>query len=299
MGQICFGTQNVVGARIDGRADQDWTVNSARGTHLRFLTCDNGTTTLDERMRITNAGIIQCGTSGVLKAEINNAVSGHQFISQCSDNNNGFEIYQQHGSTSTRNTLAVYDNRGSSASKQLAFAVVGNGNVSVPNGNIVMGNTYGIDFSPTGDGSGTDTSELFDDYEEGTWLPTLAFGGGSTGLTYNSRSGSYVKIGSFVYCVGQLDLSAKGSSTGSAVFGGLPYTVGDHVSGSSQEGSGYLTWWQSMGTNLNYPTSFWVSESTTGATIYIGNGTAVQNLTHSDFNSSSQTRFVIQYRTAT
>ena len=64
-----------------------------------------------ERLRITSAGIIQCGTSGVLKAEINNAVSGHQFISQCSDNNNGFEIYQQHGSTASRNTLAVSDTR--------------------------------------------------------------------------------------------------------------------------------------------------------------------------------------------
>ena len=50
MGQICFGTQNVVGARIDGRADQDWTLASARGTHLRFLTCANGSTTLTERL---------------------------------------------------------------------------------------------------------------------------------------------------------------------------------------------------------------------------------------------------------
>ena len=63
MGQICFGTQNVVGARIDGRADQDWTVGSARGTHLRFLTCDNGTTTLDERMRISNDGDLLVGTT--------------------------------------------------------------------------------------------------------------------------------------------------------------------------------------------------------------------------------------------
>ena len=168
-----------------------------------------------------------------------------------------------------------------------------------PSGQIWVKSGGGIDFSATGDGSGTSTSELFDDYEEGTWLPTLAFGGGSTGLTYNSRSGSYVKIGSYVYCVGQLDLSAKGSSTGNAVFGSLPYTAGDHVSGSSHEGSGSITWWQHMGTNLNYPTSFWVSESTTGSTIYQGNGSAVANLTHSDFNNNSQFRFVVHYRTAT
>ena len=61
MGQICFGTQNVVGARIDGRADQDWTVGSARGTHLRFLTCGNGSTSLIERLRIDNAGRVIVG----------------------------------------------------------------------------------------------------------------------------------------------------------------------------------------------------------------------------------------------
>ena len=64
-----------------------------------------------ERLRINSSGTIQCGTSGVLKAEINNSVNGHYFVSQCSDNNDGFEIYQQHGSTASRNTLAVYDNR--------------------------------------------------------------------------------------------------------------------------------------------------------------------------------------------
>ena len=58
-------------------------------------------------------------TSGILKAEINNSVSGHYFVSQCDDNQNGFEIYQQHGSTATRNTFAVYDNRRGSKAESL------------------------------------------------------------------------------------------------------------------------------------------------------------------------------------
>ena len=84
-----------------------------------------------EALRITSGGTIQCGTNGVLQAFINNSVSGHQFISQCSDNNNGFEVYQKHGSTTTRNTFAVYANTGSSASKQLQFAVRGDGNIGI------------------------------------------------------------------------------------------------------------------------------------------------------------------------
>jgi len=59
MGQICFGTQNVVGARIDGRADQDWTLGSARGTHIRFLTVENGSTSLTERLRIHSTGQVE------------------------------------------------------------------------------------------------------------------------------------------------------------------------------------------------------------------------------------------------
>ena len=69
MGQICFGTQNVVGARIDGRADQDWTLASARGTHLRFLTCANGSTTLTERLRIDNAGNTHFGSGAAIAAQ--------------------------------------------------------------------------------------------------------------------------------------------------------------------------------------------------------------------------------------
>ena len=70
-------------------------------------------------------GKVQMGNNSVLKAEINNSVAGHQFISQCTDNNNGFEIYQQHGSTGSRNTLAVYDNR--SGSKIDSLLIRGDG----------------------------------------------------------------------------------------------------------------------------------------------------------------------------
>ena len=70
-------------------------------------------------------GKVQMGASTTLQAFINNSVSGHQFISQCSDNNNGFEIYQKHGSTATRKTLAVYANTGNSAAKQIQFEVRG------------------------------------------------------------------------------------------------------------------------------------------------------------------------------
>ena len=118
-------------------------------------------------------------------------------------------------------------------------------------------------------------------------------------MTFNSRSGSYVKIGRYVYCVGQLDLTAKGSSTGNATFTGLPYTVGDFVSGSSHEGTGAITWWANTNTTDNW--SFWVSEGTTTATIHgtFGNGAgSVSTTNNGHYNNNSQFRFWLAYMAA-
>ena len=66
-----------------------------------------------------------------------------------------------------------------------------------PRGNVVLAEGQGIDFSAT---SGTGTSELFDDYEEGDWAP--AYGTTGTGFdsaTYDYQFGKYTKIGNMVY----------------------------------------------------------------------------------------------------
>ncbi len=53
-------------------------------------------------------------------------------------------------------------------------------------------------------------------YKEGTWTPALSFGGGSTGITYGSRTGTYVQTGKWIYFTIQMTLTNKGSSTGTA-----------------------------------------------------------------------------------
>ena len=70
------------------------------------------------------------------------------------------------------------------------------GNLSITNGNVVIGTAgKGIDFSATSSGSGTMTSELLADYEEGTWTP------GFTGTVVGTLTtdGKYTKIGNIVY----------------------------------------------------------------------------------------------------
>jgi hypothetical protein len=72
------------------------------------------------------------------------------------------------------------------------------GNHVITNGNVVVSSGYGIDFSAT---AGTGTSELFSDYEEGTWTATLfdASSGGNASST--TATGRYTKIGRVVNCI--------------------------------------------------------------------------------------------------
>jgi len=97
------------------------------------------------------------------------------------------------------------------------------GDVKVLTGNLVIGTSgQGIDFSAT---AGTGTSELLDDYEEGTWTP--AFSGGDYTFTYNRQKGSYTKIGNrvFIDCVLYVHPTTAPSGTvdGNLAVTGLPY----------------------------------------------------------------------------
>lgn len=62
-----------------------------------------------------------------------------------------------------------------------------------------------------------------DDYEEGTWTPTLGGSGGTSGQSYNARSGRYVKIGKLVFVVFDIQMGTKGTLTGNLEIQGLPF----------------------------------------------------------------------------
>jgi hypothetical protein len=68
-----------------------------------------------------------------------------------------------------------------------------------------------------------------DDYEEGTWTPTI-FGETTVGTTtYTAQNGSYTKIGRLVYVTYYVAWSAA-TGTGSMCLGNLPFTSGGSVS---------------------------------------------------------------------
>ncbi|NBS68633.1 hypothetical protein EBT31_06920 [bacterium] len=66
-------------------------------------------------------------------------------------------------------------------------------------------------------------ANTLDDYEEGTWTPSITFGGASVGMT-GTFAGRYTKVGRAVTVNGIMALTSKGSSTGIARIAGLPFT---------------------------------------------------------------------------
>jgi hypothetical protein len=121
-------------------------------------------------------------------------------------------------------TLSFLTSSGDTPSAALTLnedrtATFANG-ITLTDGNLVVASGHGIDFSAT---AGSGTSELLDDYEEGTWSPS--FSGAGT-PSYNSQFGRYTKIGRVVYCT--IAIRATSVSGASNIeIAGLPFTPAD------------------------------------------------------------------------
>jgi len=95
-------------------------------------------------------------------------------------------------------------------------------------GNIVIATSgKGIDFSAT---SGSGTSELFADYEEGTWTPNQGSGLTVTGVF--ASSGTYTKIGRMVFVTARITASVSMTLTGGFICSNLPFAIGAAATGS-------------------------------------------------------------------
>ena len=146
-----------------------------------------------------------------------------------------------------------------------AMRITSNKNVEIQDGDLVIGTSgHGIDFSAT---SGTGTSELFDDYEEGTWSPVYAPQSGSfTTMTMEIFDAVYTKIGNtvFISAFMRTDNVDMGTASGTLRITGLPFAPSSVVSTGGIEvsfaggfgGDHPLSgWFESSYIQLSYRTS--------------------------------------------
>jgi hypothetical protein len=83
--------------------------------------------------------------------------------------------------------------------------------------------------------SASSNVNTLDDYEEGTWTPTLKTTSTNfSSITYSSQIGDYVKIGSYIYCQFFVQIASVSGGSGNIQLTGLPFAS----SGSGRPNSG-------------------------------------------------------------
>ena len=111
---------------------------------------------------------------------------------------------------------------------QIATPITFAGDVTLSTGNLVIGTDgKGIDFSVTSSGSGTMTSELLADYEEGTFIAAYRSNSATIVMT-TGNTGRYTKIGRVVTIQATITTdSFSGGTLGNFLyFTGLPFVAG-------------------------------------------------------------------------
>jgi hypothetical protein len=181
-----------------------------------------------ERLRIDSSGRVQIGgVTGPTNAKLfvagtnsTNYLTFRNTSASDSDggrwNNIRFQGTQSGGEVSDLVHLQG-NHHGSSDDEKGAFEVlINDGNDgSSPNKRIRV-DSDGLKFN-----SDTAADNALNDYEEGTFTPTIAQGGSVS--SYTLARGSYTKIGDLVHC--QIDLYVSGTGDGNGVrIGGLPFT---------------------------------------------------------------------------
>jgi hypothetical protein len=105
------------------------------------------------------------------------------------------------------------------------------GDITSTAGNFVVGTSgKGIDFSADPSLPGM-TSELLDDYEEGTWTPNQ--GSGLSVVGTFSSSGTYTRVGRLVNVTGNVQATTVGCGAAGVICSNLPFnTNGKAFNGS-------------------------------------------------------------------
>jgi len=163
---------------------------------------------------------------------------------------NNITGYSASGATGTTSTNLVFSTSPSITTPTLV------GNVTVSTGNVIMGTSgKGIDFSAT---PGTGTSELFADYEEGTWTPVYQGSVSNPTVGYAEQFGYYTQVGNVVTFTLRLVTSSVSGGSGDLRVT-LPFTTKNNSGGIGGGGSvnfgfGFITNPVTIftGTNVSY-----------------------------------------------
>jgi hypothetical protein len=119
-----------------------------------------------------------------------------------------------------------------------------------------------------------------DDYEEGTWTPSL---GGNT--TYNGQTGTYTKVGRMVVARGNVNVATIGTGS-TRIISGLPFTTAT-IFGVQ------VGYWGAAANSFVFIGGF--SNSSTTVDLYAATAAAVSLTTPAVFGNGTNVHFTITY----
>jgi hypothetical protein len=161
------------------------------------------------------------------------------------------------------------------------------GDLTMTAGNVIVADTKGIDFSATANGSGTPTTEVLSDYEEGTWVPVYEAATGTfTTLTMDIVAAQYTKVGKMVTVAAHIrtDDVDLGTASGNIYVGGLPYPVGSTAVGGGAV-IGASDW------STDHPCSLWADTPSVSRMVLLYRNTAGNSATtavqHTDLTTGA------------
>ena len=96
--------------------------------------------------------------------------------------------------------------------------------LTLTDGNITVAGGHGINFAADANATGV-SSEVLDDYEEGSFTPVFGGSGGNQTVSYSIQFGTYVRIGQLVYI--NISIGASGTPSGGSgdlIITGLPFS---------------------------------------------------------------------------
>lgn len=137
---------------------------------------------------------------------------------------------------------------------------------------------------------GTAAANQLDDYEEGTFTPSITLGGSATGMTFHHRNGFYTKVGRLVTIFLSIRINAVGSSTGSVRITGMPFQAADLGSGY-QHPVGNMIFWNQATTTVFAPMAASSSELQTRSLQSTGDAQAGD----ADFQNGTAITLTISY----
>jgi hypothetical protein len=188
----------------------------------------------------------------------------------------------------------------------MAVVINGTSGITGNTGTLISASTIGVGgATPSVSGAGitfpatqsaSSDANTLDDYEEGTWTPTISFGGASTGITYAYQAARYIKIGRQVTVFAYVALTSKGSATGASLLNGLPFVT----SAATNLYSGGATRWNVMvaGTMAGGATQFNSNPNATTVVFeYLPTGGSSVSLANTFFNNNSDLCFSYSYLT--